>query len=115
MATWPATLPQQFRQDGYTRAMPDNLLRSSMDVGPAKVRRRTTANVGPTSGQMLLTYAQKQILEDFYRDDLFDGALPFDFPDWDETVREFRFTRPPSFINTGGDQWMVSLNLERLP
>ncbi len=44
MATWPATLPAP-ALSSLRETPPDNLIRTQMDKGPAKVRRRTTANV----------------------------------------------------------------------
>ena len=40
---WPATLPQEILAEGYEEGLPDVLVRTKMDAGPDKVRRRATA------------------------------------------------------------------------
>ncbi|QLH37711.1 MAG: hypothetical protein HWD60_00095 [Defluviicoccus sp.] len=42
-AVWPSSLPQKPLVDGFSETAPNLVVRSPMDVGPAKVRRRATA------------------------------------------------------------------------
>lgn len=81
MITWPSSLPQSLLLDGFGQALPENRLRSSVDVGPAKVRRRTSQNVYLLSGDMVMTVEQWRILQSFVRNDLGEGSLPFTFLD----------------------------------
>jgi hypothetical protein len=79
--TWPAELPQLFERDGYQPpATPDGRLMTATDIGPGKVRPRTSALPRPVAGTMRMTYEQADILEAFVRDDLAKGSLPFVFP-----------------------------------
>lgn len=116
MATWPATLPQEMLKDGYARSAGDNVIRSSMDAGPGKARRRFTAVAKPMVGSVLLTDAQLAIFKGFYADDLLDGSLRFDWVDQDDqaTAIECRFTSAPNWVPRGL-RWLVSLELEILP
>ena len=41
---WPELLPQFPIQDGYTVSAPNNSLRTTMEFGPAKTRRRTASS-----------------------------------------------------------------------
>jgi hypothetical protein len=50
----------------FQEAPPNNLLRSPMDVGPAKVRRRTTANVRVIGMTYMLNSDQMVTLDSFY-------------------------------------------------
>ena len=102
--------------------MPDNVIRTSMDVGVAKVRRRTTASSRPVSGTLKLNYEQAQLLETFYLETLVSGSVPFDMRDpRTGGLYTFRFTEPPSIrpltprTATGGAYFAATVNLERIP
>jgi hypothetical protein len=79
-AVWPSALPQRFLQDpGATEQPPDLMLETQMDAGPPKARRRYTAGYRMVSGSIVLTHAQRAILDDFYVTTLEGGALTFDW------------------------------------
>ena len=87
-----------------------------MDKGPAKVRRRTTANVRPISFTLNLTSAQVAVLDAFYEVGTYSGVDAFDFihPRTNETVSA-RFTEPPSFSEREGVLYTANVSLEILP
>lgn len=74
---WPASLPQ-VPQKGYSEDIGLNVLRTPMDSGPAKMRRRAkkpdTLNVS-----FLLTTTQAESLKSFVLDTL-QGVARFGFP-----------------------------------
>lgn len=111
---WPATLPQAWLQDGYQETMPEVIVRTEMDAGPAKTRRRFTAQVTPIKARMHLTADQKGYFEAFFNTTLKGGALSFYFPhDGSDT---FRFAKPlPALSPKGGTRWLLDCNLEKLP
>lgn len=113
MPTWPSGLCPLINT--FKESPPDNAIRTEMDRGPAKMRRRTTANVRPVAFSMFLKPAQVQTLDDFYMNDTFSGVEPFDFqhPRTKQYVKA-RFTAMPQYTNrsTGYD---VSIALEILP
>lgn len=115
MTTWPIELPSALINT-YNEGVQNNILRSQTDKGPAKLRRRTTANVYNMSFMMTLTPAQVDILEDFYYDDIFSGALQFDFvhPRTGITVQA-RFVEPYSLQDIDGLYYKVGISLEILP
>ena len=114
-ATWPSTLPQRFLSDSFAEESADNLIVSNMSVGPAKMRRRTTAAVRPISGSMYVTAEQLATLRAFIGNDIADRALPFTFPDQrGGPALHVRMTAPIS-ISAMGLEWRVGIALEVLP
>ena len=117
MPTWPTSLPQNLIRRGYREGLPDNVIRTSVDAGPEKRRRRFTAAVRPLSGKIAMSSTEIETLRAFFREDIGDGALAFDFPnpfDATETLSVV-FARPPSWTNAGGDVYDVTLELEIQP
>lgn len=113
--TWPEELPQCFTLTSYEEEGADNLLRTENSVGPAKARRRTTANVWKQSGQMVMSATQYQVFMAFVKTDLLDGAKAFIFPDQlGRPANLVRLTTPHKASRTG-PKWYVSLALEVLP
>ena len=117
MPSWPATLPQELNRRGYSESLPANVIRTSVDAGPEKRRRRFTAAVRPLAGRMIMASVQLDTLETFFRDVIGDGALSFDFPaprDPGSTLTVV-FSSPPSWTNPGGDNYDVTLEMEIHP
>lgn len=114
---WPASLPQLVLVDGFSEGLGDGRLRSSMDTGPAKVRRRSSAMPRPLQGRVLMTSAQLDVLRAFVDDDLIGGSLPFSFPD--PITRASILVRflgsLPGWSARGPDAYDVALDLEVLP
>lgn len=81
MTTWPATLPSSPQINSLSGGPEDSVLRTKNDVGPMVMRNRFTGVCYRYQFSLLMTLAQVNILNAFFRDDLGNGALPFDFPD----------------------------------
>lgn len=113
MAVW----PEQFCPliNSFQETPPENTIRTTMDRGPAKVRRRTTANVRQVSFNLFLKNDGVDVLDDFFTTDTFSGADDFDFihPRTKESVKA-RFVSPPQYRNRGTG-YEVSISLEILP
>lgn len=118
MPTWPPSLPPLAAVDdrSYGESPPDVVLRSATDVGPAKLRRRTTAGVRPLTCTLPLTAAEVATLDTFYIATCAGGALAFDgvHPRTGAAVT-LRFTRPPRYTGDGNDNWTAAFALEVLP
>jgi hypothetical protein len=110
---WPDTLPQMWLQEGYQETLPETAIRSQMDAGPAKVRRRFTAQVTPFKAKMTMTAAQKGYLETYYKTTTAGGSLSFTFPHDGSDV--LRFVKPPVFTDKSGGNYGVDFELEKLP
>ncbi len=110
MATWPSTI--HVTRDNYKETSPDRVTRSNMDVGPQKVRRRSSAAVRPVSLSLFLTDAELEIIEDFFDE---NDALVFDFTDpRTGDAKRARFTSPIT-AQRRETMWDVSVSLEYLP
>lgn len=118
-ATWPSSLPQRFRTDGYSYRKGDGRLHSQTDMGPGKVRRRFTAVVDRMAGAMTLTQAQWETLRSFIDDEAGGGALPFWFPspvDGAPLLVRFGQDGLPSLVPHGvPGEWVASFQLDVLP
>lgn len=114
---WPAELPQQLFVNGYSQSFAETTIKSEMDAGPAKVRRRFTAGIEPISGKMVMTAAQLTMLETFYNTTLLGGSLRFSWtkPPAHTAACEMRFTESPSWTAVEPEVYEVSLSLEILP
>lgn len=114
MAVWPT----QFRPliNSIQESPPDNSIRSQMDKGPSKIRRRTTANVRPMAFRLLIAKADVETFDDFYTTDTLSGADSFTFthPRTGQSV-EAVFVSPPSYQEKEGNHYEVSVSIEILP
>ena len=115
-AAWPGTLPQDVFVEGYNERFGGTRLRTQMEKGPAKQRRRGTAAAKPLRVGVPLTRAQVAIFESFYEDDLEGGTLDFTWlhPRKLTTVT-FRFVEDPDVAPDSGQSWRASLALEIMP
>lgn len=121
MATWPGTLPQYF-EVGVLDTRQQGFIRTEMDTGPFKQRKRFTAVSRFLTGTMLLTGTERATFETFYVTSINQGADAFDFidPSTFATVSA-RFVQPPTLSAVAGGgtagtaQWRVELALEVLP
>ena len=77
MPAWPASLPQAPLARGYQEAFGDTTLRTQMDAGPDKLRRRFTAGVDSFTTLLRLTKTQAATFESFYKTDTAGGTLAF--------------------------------------
>lgn len=114
MAIWPT----QFKPlvNSIEESPPNNLLRSQPDKGPAKQRRRTTANVRPIAFRMLLRNADVEVFDDFFVDSTYSGAETFDWVHPRTGVLcSARFTQPPNYREQGATHFMVEVSLEIMP
>lgn len=112
MANWPSTLPEYPNQQGYSRVMRPNVLRSQMGYGPAKMRRRTTGNLYQVTMSFWLDQAQLEILNQFYDDNMAITWTWVDFGFVPAVVARYRFLSPPSVTPLGANHWSVNLTLE---
>lgn len=117
---WPVELPTAPLEQGYSEGIPNNTLRSSVDAGPAKVRRKGGLVPFPITVTMLCTAEQIATLETFISGTLQEGALRFEWthPRTGATV-ETRFLpsgeRLVSIEPSGPFRWLASFSLEVLP
>lgn len=116
MAVWPFNTTTHIINGSFKETPPNNTIRSKMEVGPEKIRRRTTANVRPISFVLRLTEDELDTLDEFYNDDTYSGADEFDFthPRTAAAVKA-RFIQPPEYGDVKKGQYQVVVQLEILP
>lgn len=113
---WPGSLPAYPLYEGYQETLGANTIRSAMEVGPAKLRRRGTAAVHTFTVSFGLTHDQAAELRDFFNDDTYGGSLSFELahPTTEETL-EMRFASAPMITRQGPNAYRANLTLEALP
>jgi hypothetical protein len=114
---WPTTLPQgPYQQDDGPDIQPQsNAIRTPMDVGPAKQRRRFTAVPSPITFNLLLSETEIAILDTFVQVTLLD-VMPFDWIDFQTgATATYRFMARPTKKHYGDVVWTVGFQLEKLP
>lgn len=118
MADWPSTLPQSPITDGLNYVKKDGVIRTTMEAGPQKRRRRYTATGEDCTMQIPMTRAQTMILDNFYYTTLGDGVLTFMWRHFKRVgfpPAEYYFKGPPQYSLVGGDVWRANLELFRMP
>jgi len=115
MVAWPTGFPAP-AVNSFNEEPPDNLIKSSVDRGPKKIRRRTVANIRPISFTLNLTPDQIEELDSFYMDDLLSGAISFDYvhPRTLATVKA-RFAEKPKWADQEATIYKTEISLEILP
>lgn len=115
---WPSSLGHPL-VDGYSESGEDGVLRSQFDAGPSKIRRKYSGRPPATVvGELVLTKAGMQVLDDFYWITLnvvglfhwADHRRPLD----SENVAVYRFAARPSYTPIAPHLWRAALQLERV-
>lgn len=111
---WPISLPQVMILDGLQGQRRSNVIRTSMDAGPQKARRRYTVASKDFDGAIIVTEEQRRILEDFYVNTIKSGALRFRMKD-PQTLefKEFRFREDYKEQQIDG-LWKITMPLEKM-
>lgn len=120
IAEWPATLPNEFLLDALKESHPKMIVRTSMDKGPAKVRRLTSKKQRPVSLRFFLTSSEVETFETFVSDTLAEGVYRFS---WTHprtgTSSEFRFVPVGEVLYdieaVDGEFYEIGCKLEILP
>ena len=114
MPVWPLLLPQKPLARGFTLTPEPNVVEFESEVGVEHSRRRSTARREGIQCQFLFDGEERKIFTSFFRNDLIDGVLPYD---WNHPVEEvlakFKI-RSHSFTNPGGDNWLYSFQIRRI-
>ena len=123
MAVYPASLPQYPSLRGFIDERQPGSIRSNMDTGAPKTRKRFTAVVRKLTWPTLLNGTERVTFDTFFITTINEGASSFTIPDPvdDETIT-VKFINPPSWSIIGAKSelaadrlWRASFNLEVLP
>ena len=116
-AQWPSSLPQAPLYNGYSRTLRDTRIYTDNSSGASKVRNKFTAGVEDVTYRFVLDAAQKVTLENFYKQTLKNGALPYIFKEPESgTDRQYRFAKGSTLkFEREGLYYIIELKLEVLP
>lgn len=117
-AVWPTTLPQCPTLNSFSEQRQPNVATFTPDVGPPKIRRRSTAVGVMTAVGYRMTTADVETFNTFFANTLKDGSLPFA---WPHPISKVIYTwmfdpkEAPKIDRMTPDTFRVSFNLIRLP
>ena len=120
VAAWPTGIPDTFESSGFAYDSDSGVIRSDMDSGPAKVRRRFTSTPKNMKGTIIMTRAQFQLWEIWFEDVIYHGSLSFTMTDpvntGTMTVRLVTgsSSKPYSWTANGLDV-SLTITVEKLP
>lgn len=113
--TFPTTLPNVVMSSYSIKPM-NNTIRTEMEAGPARTRRRYISVPTEVKAEWRLTLAQLAIFQTFYRDTIFDGVAWFKIKVVDgrgEGTYLARFREPYEASTEAREHlWMVRATLE---
>lgn len=99
---WPSTLPQKPLFYEYKDSEPDNAIRQPMEVGPPKIRLRSSSKGENKELSFVFTSAEKAIFKTLYQTTLKYGSLPYEWADPETgTTYDWVFTNVPSYTPLG--------------
>lgn len=110
MSTW----PEKFKilRDSFTEGLPDRVIKSNMDVGPAKKRRRTVLASYPINFTCRIEMSDVDEFRQFYLDN--DVAIiDFEHPRTGNTLKA-RFNSVPT-LSLNETVYESSVELEIMP
>lgn len=113
---WPASLSALLSEAEFGYEFGDTAVRSTVDVGPSKVRSRYTKGVDDVRASIDVHRDDWEDLENFYKTSLGNGVLTFYY---DHPIKggqcEWRFKAPPNTSPLGGEYFRISLSWELIP
>jgi len=121
---WPTDLPQAVEAGSYQYMHGSGVVRTGMDSGPPKVRRRFTALYHRHSCSMVMTKTQfTTYFQPFFDNTIFDGTVTFNFPNFLDdgaTTIETRFLQqegqdPYTWVQDTPTNVRVAFTLEEMP
>ena len=111
---WPASLPALPLIDDYRETFGKHTIRTSMDGGPTKRRRRFTTPCEPHHFSFQVDGTQLATFKSFYRETIVHGALPFEYTHPITLVSAtWALLDEPEIRATGGDYYRISFAVER--
>lgn len=114
---FPVTLPKPSMRQ-YSLTPVNNVIRTEMESGPARTRRRYISVPTDVSVVWTLTRAELEAFQSFYREAIYDGAgwflMPVVMGDG-EALRKSRFKQPYEAATVANEHvWRVTATLEVL-
>jgi hypothetical protein len=113
---WPIFLQEFINAAGFSMAIGDTVLRTEMDVGPAKLRRRFTHSIDDYQTAITVYQDTMDSFMNFFKTSLNGGVTPFYFIDpIFGTEQVFRFVGTPKVVPNGTAGWFdISMTWEKI-
>jgi hypothetical protein len=117
-AAWPADIPQCPILNGWNETPQPNVGSFVPEVGPSKMKRRSTAKTWLSSLTYRMTTTQVVAFKTFYETTLEDGTLPFT---WNHPVEKTNYNwnfdpgTQPMITRLTPTTHSVQFKLQRLP
>jgi len=117
---WPEALPSFLLRD-WSYGKQTSILKSDMEIGPPKRRKRTTAEGGSLTGSIEIDQQQFEVFKTFVESTLSGGINSFLWPDFiSGTPKEVVLSIDTkgvlySVSQTGENTFKIKLKLEVLP
>ncbi len=105
--SWPGSLPS-VELTGWNYQKKSGVIKSEMEVGPPKRRRRTTAQMAILSGKLLLSASQVETFRQFVETDLKGGMEVILWPEFIEGQQK----EVVLSLDTNGDLYSVTQTSE---
>ena len=115
---WPVSLQQLVNSQSFSYRLGETLIKSDVDIGPVKVRRRFTRPIETVSVSINLTQAQFTTLRTFFNTTVNGGATIFELNHpITGVLTNFRFMGPPEIrpLGSGGTEFQASMSWEIMP
>ena len=113
---WPVSLQQLVNEGSFGLKFGETLLRSDVDIGPKKVRRRFTRPIDTMAVGFDLTIAQYNTFYYFFNTTINGGATVFELNHpITGVLTNFRFTGPPDIRPKGGINFVATMEWEIIP
>ena len=113
---WPASLSKKQLLQGYSEKLPNMMLRTDTDHGPAKTRRRFTAAPRNVSFTVLGTSTDASVLDTFFETTTLGGSDSFTMVNpRTGSTDSYRFLEPPMYAPASHNHWRMSCSIEKLP
>jgi len=107
---WPVSLQQVLNRDSFAISSAETILKSDMETGAPKRRRRFTKGVKDLTCSILVNGAGYSTLDTFYTTTLNGGIDSFEFIHPITSVLTlYKFNGPPKFTPVGFDSYNVSM------
>ena len=114
--SWPLALQDFWNEANFGEDPGDVTVRSEMEDGPAKVRKKYTVAIDKFSGSLNITTAQYTTFKNFYDVSLNGGVKTFYFKHpITEVMSVFRFIPPYKVTSLGGGQFFLTFVWEKMP
>lgn len=111
---WPDDVNKCLALNTYVEERQPQAIRSPVDAGPAKMRRRYTRPVTGIAGSIVMTREEVGKFWQFFDITLQGGILSFNFENpVSQKTEEMRFLQPPRLVPVTDDTFNMELIVEQ--